>query len=182
VSARYIAVQWNTHKMVYDLALWLAIVAFLAAYVVVSKATHGAPNAISDEILVLRGLGLTAFALLTVTLCIGPLARLDERFAPLLYNRRHLGVSMALVALAHGGFAFLYYGGFGVTDPFSALLARPAELASLSAFPFEWPGLLALLILTVMAATSATRGIEASSGFTGGPGTQRHGLWHILAE
>ena len=40
--------------------------------------------------------------LLHVVLCIGPLARLDRRFLPLLYNRRHLGVLMFTLALAHG--------------------------------------------------------------------------------
>ena len=33
-------------------------------------------------------------------LSIGPLARLDRRFLPLLYNRRHLGVTMFVLALA----------------------------------------------------------------------------------
>lgn len=37
--------------------------------------------------------------MLTVILCIDPLARLDDRFRPLLYSRRHFGVMMAFVTL-----------------------------------------------------------------------------------
>ena len=39
--------------------------------------------------------------MLTAILAIGPLARLDRRFLPLLYNRRHLGVMTLAVALLH---------------------------------------------------------------------------------
>lgn len=154
MSARYVSVQWNTHKKAYDLALWALIAAFIASYVVFSKIAHTGDHAISDEILILRALALCAFTLLTLILCIGPLARLDTRFNVLLYNRRHLGVSMALLALAHAALATLYYGGFGVRNPASAVLAYNDTFASISAFPFELPGLLALLILLVMAATS----------------------------
>jgi hypothetical protein len=34
--------------------------------------------------------------MLTIILSIGPLCRLDRRFLPLLYNRRHFGVLKAL--------------------------------------------------------------------------------------
>ncbi|MFI4897457.1 MAG: ferric reductase-like transmembrane domain-containing protein [Phycisphaerales bacterium JB059] len=154
MSARYVSVQWNTHKKVYDLVLWTLIGAFIASYVVASKVAHTGEHAISDEILILRALALCAFTLLTLILCIGPLARLDTRFNILLYNRRHLGVSMALLALAHAALATLYYGGFGERNPISAVLATNTTFNSISAFPFELPGLLALLILLAMAATS----------------------------
>jgi len=36
--------------------------------------------------------------LLHIILSIGPLCRLDSRFLPLLYNRRHLGVTMFLLS------------------------------------------------------------------------------------
>ena len=39
--------------------------------------------------------------MLTMILSIGPLARLDRRFLPLLYNRRHFGVLTFLVAALH---------------------------------------------------------------------------------
>ena len=154
MSARYISVQWNTHKRVYDAVLWALIAAFIASYVVFSKITHTGLRAISDEILILRALALCAFSLLTLILCVGPLARLDARFYVLLYNRRHMGVSMALLALAHAALATLYYGGFGARNPASAVFAYNNTFASISAFPFEIPGLIALLILLAMGATS----------------------------
>jgi nitrite reductase/ring-hydroxylating ferredoxin subunit/DMSO/TMAO reductase YedYZ heme-binding membrane subunit len=103
--------------------------------------------------LLIRALAVCALTLLHIILCIGPAARLSPRFAPLLYNRRHLGVSMFLVALAHATLATFYYGGFSGRIPLNAVLDS-GSFRSISGFPFEWLGLLALLILFVMAATS----------------------------
>jgi nitrite reductase/ring-hydroxylating ferredoxin subunit/DMSO/TMAO reductase YedYZ heme-binding membrane subunit len=102
----------------------------------------------------MRALGLCAFLLLNIILCIGPLARLDARFLPLLYNRRHLGVLTFLVALTHAVIAVGYYHGFGVVNPILSLLAGNTNVTSLSAFPFQLLGLGALLILFLLAATS----------------------------
>lgn len=154
MSAAYRAVQWNRHKRVYDAVVASMIVLFVLVFVAMSKlAWHGA-SAISDEVLVLRGLGVCAILLLHIILCIGPLARLEPRFGALLYNRRHLGVCTFLVALAHAAVATGYYGGFGVRNPVSALLGDSGSFASISGFPFEVLGLGALLVLFVMAATS----------------------------
>ena len=49
----------------------------------------------------MKAYGTCAFLLLSMALCIGPLARLDRRFLPLLYNRRHLGVLTCAVAAGH---------------------------------------------------------------------------------
>lgn len=154
MSRSYVAVQWNRHKRVYDAVLWGAIALFLAAFVGVGTIVHTGKAAISPPILLIRALAVTAFLLLTITLCVGPLARLSTRFAPVLYNRRHLGVSTFLVALAHAGLATLYYGGFGVRDPVTAVLAYPDAIGSLLDVPFEFWGFLALLILFLLAATS----------------------------
>ena len=154
MSVSYRAVNWNRHKRLYDVVIAMSVVAFVGAFVLGGKLAWSAPNGISDEVLVLRALGVCAIVMLHVILCIGPLARLDDRAAPLLYNRRHLGVSMFLVALAHAGLATVYYGGFGDTNPVSAMLARNTSFASISGFPFEWLGAVALAILFVMAATS----------------------------
>ena len=102
MSALYRAVNWNRQKYWYDGALALSVLGYLAAFV---GATLAADPDATLETALIRGLGTGAFTLLTVILCIGPLARLDPRFLPLLYNRRHLGVSMFTLALAHGGFA-----------------------------------------------------------------------------
>lgn len=154
MSASYVTVQWNAHKRRYDLVLWSAILAYIAAFVGVSMITHQPPAEIVVPILLLRALGTAAFILLTIALCIGPLARLDPRAAPLLYNRRHLGVSLFMLGLAHAALAILFYGGFGTANPILALLDRPDALTSISAFPFELLGLAALLVLFFMAATS----------------------------
>lgn len=154
MNASYVPVQWNRHKAVYDAVLWGAIAIFIAAFVVVGSLRHSGEGAISPPILLMRALAVTAFLLLSITLCVGPLARLSTRFAPVLYNRRHLGVSTFLVALSHAGLATAYYGGFGVHDPVTAMLAYAVESGSLLDVPFEFWGFLALLILLLLASTS----------------------------
>jgi sulfoxide reductase heme-binding subunit YedZ len=154
VSAGYVAVQWNRHKRIYDACVGGGIAVYLGVFFVVGKTLYVAPNAISDEILAMRALGTCAFLLLNIILCIGPVARLDRRFLPLLYNRRHLGVATFLVALAHAVIAIGFYHGFGSVNPFISLLTSNTNFSSLSAFPFQILGLLALLVLFLMAATS----------------------------
>lgn len=153
MSVQYRWVQWNRHKRVYDLLVLAAVALWIGGFMLVGKLVFPAPGGVSDEILVMRALGTGAIVLLHVILCIGPLARLDQRFAPLLYNRRHLGVTMFFLAAGHAVIALGYYGGFGVSDPFSAVFLS-ASFGSLEDFPFELAGLGALFILFVMAATS----------------------------
>src|SRR5262249_26124248 len=76
------------------------------------------------------------------------------RFLPLLYNRRHLGVSTFLVALTHGLLATGFYHAFGRVNPLVSLLSTNTDYGSLVGFPFEILGLSALLILFLMAVTS----------------------------
>jgi nitrite reductase/ring-hydroxylating ferredoxin subunit/DMSO/TMAO reductase YedYZ heme-binding membrane subunit len=154
VSVRYSAVKWNRNKRVYDCVLAAGIVLYLSVFLVVSKQVGPGSASISDEVLLIRGLGTCAFLLLQVVLCIGPLARFDRRFLPLLYNRRHLGVATFLVGLFHGGLATGYYHAFGRFNPLVSLLSTNTHYDSLTAFPFETLGVLALLILFLMAATS----------------------------
>ena len=154
MSSSYTWVQWNRHKKVYDLVLAGTCAVFLAVFIGGSMLTHPAPNEISGPIIVIRALAALAIVLLNIILLIGPLARLSPRFAPLLYNRRHLGVTFFFIALAHGSLSLLYYGGFGVRNPASALLGGYTSFGSVSGFPFEILGFLALLIFFVMAATS----------------------------
>lgn len=147
----YRAVGWNRQKRIVDLTTLGGVVAFLALFVGGGLAVW--PHA-SAETLVLRGLGAAAFVLLHVILSIGPLARLDRRFLPLLYNRRHLGVTMFGLALAHGAFAVLYYHGFSATNPLVSVLTSNPRVDSFAQFPFELLGIAALGILFLMAATS----------------------------
>lgn len=154
MSAGYRLVQWNRHKRVYDAIMLLAVAAFLLVFVAGGKLLYRGREAIGDPVLLLRALGTCAIVMLHVVLCIGPLARFDRRFAPLLYNRRHLGVCTFVVGLGHATLATLYYGGFGVRNPVSAVLAGYRSFGSISGFPFEVLGFIALLILFLMAATS----------------------------
>ena len=154
MSAGYTTVQWTPYKRRYDLVLAGLIVAYLVVFVAVGKLRWRGVHALSDEILILRALGTSAFVLLHVTLCLGPLARLDRRFLPLLYNRRHLGVASFILGALHGLLATGFYHGFGVIPPQVSLLTSNVQYRSVTAFPFETLGVIALLILFLMAATS----------------------------
>lgn len=156
MSNAYKPVQWNRHKRVYDGVLLGGVLAYLAAFIGVGLARFTGDETITLPILLMRALGTCAIVMLHIVLAIGPLARLDRRFAPLLYNRRHLGVATFMVGLLHAMVAIGFYGGFGVDDPFTALFGRyaPSSFLSISGFPFELLGFVALLILFVMAATS----------------------------
>jgi sulfoxide reductase heme-binding subunit YedZ len=156
MSLSYKTVGWNTNKARYDR---VAIGAAAAAAAVVAGGLALAAPALTIETVVIRALGVTAFALLHVVLAIGPLARLDRRLLPLLYNRRHLGVLTFTFGLAHGLFALVQFHSGGTLDPLVSLLtSEPAltdgGLEASAAFPFQPLGAAALAILFVMAATS----------------------------
>ena len=85
---------------------------------------------------------------------IGPLARLDIRFLPLLYNRRHLGVSMFLIALIHGVFSIVQFHALGDINPIVSVFTSNQNYQTISEFPFQILGFFALIILFLMAATS----------------------------
>ena len=102
----------------------------------------------------IRAFGTCAFFMLTIILSIGPLARLDRRFLPLLYNRRHFGVLTFFVALLHASFMVEW---FAVQNALPSLydeLTKVSDYGKFIGFPFKALGLLALLILLLMAATS----------------------------
>jgi sulfoxide reductase heme-binding subunit YedZ len=155
----YQAVGWNRQKKLYDLTL-LGLV-LLAASVAGTLTAVRHPGT-TVETFVIRFTSVSALLLLHVILAIGPLARLDGRFLPLLYNRRHLGVTMALFSLVHGVFAIVQFHGLGDINPIVSVFtaygrdyALPlTEFRSVSQFPFEAFGFAALLILLLMAATS----------------------------
>jgi methionine sulfoxide reductase heme-binding subunit len=151
VSVRYQGVGWNRDKRRYDVVLAVLILLYLGVFVGVSGALH--PDATAETLLI-RGLGTCAFILLHVVLSIGPLTRLDRRLLPLLYNRRHLGVALFVVALAHGAFSFVQYHAFGELNPFVSLLVSNTRFESVTAFPFQPLGVAALSVLFLMAATS----------------------------
>ena len=143
MSVSYTSVGWNRAKKAYDATIAAGLVVYLALFVGVGLAAH--PDATIETILI-RALATAAFLMLHVILSIGPLCRLDPKFLPLLYNRRHLGVTMFLVALAHAVFAIVQFHALGNVNPLVSLLTAGTG--------FQTFGLAALLILFLMAATS----------------------------
>ena len=151
MSLQYQAISWNRQKRIYDLVIAVGVVAYLGLFAGLGGVFL--PDATAETLLI-RGLGTAAFLLLHIILCIGPLCRLSPRFLPLLYNRRHLGVAMFTLGLAHGTFAIIQFHSQGDINPLKSLLLSNLHFNSLADFPFQQLGFLALLILFVMAATS----------------------------
>ena len=151
MSVQYSAVQWNRQKKIYDSVLAAGVVLYLALFVGAGVLIH--PNATAETLLI-RGFGTAALLLLHVVLCIGPLCRLDRRFLLLLYNRRHLGVTTFLLGATHAIFALIQFHSAGDVNPLVSLFVSNTRFSSVSQFPFQILGFLALLILFLMAATS----------------------------
>lgn len=150
MSVAYRAVGWNAHKRRYDAWLLGGVATLL---MLLTGGGSLLQPAATIETLLIRALAVTALVLLHVVLSIGPLCRLDRRLLPLLYNRRHLGVTMCLVALAHGVFAVVQFHAGGTRHPLVSLLTS-GSWTSAADVPFELFGLGALVVLVVMAATS----------------------------
>jgi nitrite reductase/ring-hydroxylating ferredoxin subunit/DMSO/TMAO reductase YedYZ heme-binding membrane subunit len=154
MAAGFRMVSWNAYKRAYDGMLALGLALFFAAHIGAGLMAAPAGQDPAGIQLVIRASGAAAFSLLTIILCIGPLARLTPRALPLLYNRRHMGVVCFLIALVHGGLVVLWYHGFSEVNAFVSLLVSNPRYGSFGGFPFESLGVLALLILFVMATTS----------------------------
>jgi len=154
LSVKYVPVQWGANKYAYDAVVLLCIVAYVLVFLRLGAAAAEATRPIDGQILRIRAFGSCAFLMLTVILCIGPLARLDRRFLPLLYNRRHFGVLTALVALTHAVYVLNWYFAFSPTPPLEGLLSANTSYGQFLGFPFEAFGIFALLVLAVLAATS----------------------------
>lgn len=151
MSVQYATVLWNPQKKNYDrLMLGLMIL-----YLVVFSGSQLVffPD-ITAETVLIRATGTLAFLTLHVILCIGPLCRINARFLPLLYNRRHLGVSMFLVALIHGILNLIQFHALGNTGILESLFASNTRYDSFVDFPFQVLGFFSLIILFLMAATS----------------------------
>ncbi len=154
MSAGYKAVSWTRSKILYDVVLIAGIVAYITIFF-----RFGAlpgPDGLSPDAptLAMKAFGSCGFLLLTIVLAIGPLARLDRRFLPLLYNRRHFGVITCAIAASHASAALGWYFAFSDLPPLKALFAADTSFGQVSGFPFVILGVAAFLILLVMAATS----------------------------
>jgi len=151
MGANYQAVLWNRQKKIYDLTLLGLVIFYLLCFV---GFTSFYQPEVTPPTLIIRATGTLAIILLHVILLIGPLSRLDKKFLPLLYNRRHLGVTMFLVALVHGGFSILQFHAFGDINPILSVFVSNTHYGNIMRFPFQTLGLSALVIFFLMASTS----------------------------
>jgi len=151
MGAGYRAVLWNRQKKIYDSVLVALVVTYVALFAALNLFLY--PD-ITAETLIIRATGSLAILLLHLILMIGPLCRLSERFLPLLYNRRHLGVTMFFIALIHGVFSIIQFHALGDTNPIVSVFISNTHYDSISNFPFQTLGFFALIILFLMAATS----------------------------
>jgi nitrite reductase/ring-hydroxylating ferredoxin subunit/DMSO/TMAO reductase YedYZ heme-binding membrane subunit len=154
LSDHYVPVSWNRTKVIYDAVLVGAIALYLGTYL--GWSAHApADGAVSDpQAAKIKALGSCAFLLMTCAVAIGPLARIDRRFLPLLYNRRHLGVATFLVAFTHALAVVDWYFAYSPTPPLTALLSSEPAPGSAPGLPFVLFGIAALAVLFLLASTS----------------------------
>jgi nitrite reductase/ring-hydroxylating ferredoxin subunit/DMSO/TMAO reductase YedYZ heme-binding membrane subunit len=151
MGVEYVSIQWNRQKRLYDAVLVSGVAAFLIIFSVLTKVMF--PR-ITDEILLIRAFGSAAFLLLHIILCIGPLCRLNPNFLPLLYNRRHAGVTCFLLGLIHAALVAITYHAGSDTNPILSIFLSSPLTGSIAGVPFQAFGFFALTILFLMAATS----------------------------
>ncbi|HAO47428.1 MAG TPA: (2Fe-2S)-binding protein, partial [Chitinophagaceae bacterium] len=151
MSTGYTAIGWNRQKKIYDYCIAGFCILYLLVFVLATAYTN--PDYTFETVLI-RSTSTLAVLLLHVILSIGPLARLNKRFLPLLYNRRHLGVTMFCIAAVHGSFSLIQFHALGNVNPFISLFTSNTNFFSLSGFPFQLLGFFALIIFFLMASTS----------------------------
>ncbi len=144
-------ISWTPFKKRYDKILVGLILTYLLVFVGVQLYLY--PNTL-PPLIIIKSTGTLAIIMLFFILSIGPLSRLDKRFLPVLYNRRHLGVSMFIVSLVHGGLSLIFFHGFGNVNPIESLFTSNTNYFSLKGFPFMVAGFFALVYLLIMAITS----------------------------
>ena len=151
MSTSYQAIAWNRQKKLYDRLIFGFCLIYLLIFCGLTLIFN--PQ-VTFETLLIRSSATLAVLLLHIILSIGPLCRINKKFLPLLYNRRHLGVTMFCVALVHGGFGILQFHTLGNTGPLVSLFTSNIRYGSLYDFPFQALGFFALLIFFLMAITS----------------------------
>jgi nitrite reductase/ring-hydroxylating ferredoxin subunit/DMSO/TMAO reductase YedYZ heme-binding membrane subunit len=154
MTERYVPVGWNVTKIVYDIVALAAIGGYVSVFLWVAPWFQHVTLPLDDYTMRMNAFGTCAFLLLSLILAIGPATRLDPRFLPLLYNRRHLGVMTAAVAVTHAYAALDWYFSYGPYDRFEMLLRGNTSFLQVHGFPFELFGIFALLVLLLLAATS----------------------------
>jgi len=151
MSHTYQPILWSKRKKRYDWVMLGLILLYLIVFIGLQLAFY--PE-ITAETMLIRATGTLAFLMLHIILIIGPLCRLSPRFLPLLYNRRHIGVSLFIIALIHGILNLMMSHALGDTNPILSIFTSNPNYNAVGDFPFQVLGFFALLILFVMAATS----------------------------
>lgn len=150
----YKLVQWNRTKLIYDAFLVTGVAAYLLIFMDLAPRLSPAVQLIAAPIYKMRAFGSCAFVLLSIILAIGPLARIDRRFLPILYNRRHFGVITACIAVLHAKAVLDWYFAFAEISKIEALFTSNTSFDQIIGFPFELFGVFSLTILVIMAVTS----------------------------
>ncbi len=154
MSAKFQLVQWNRAKITYDIIAIVAIAAYIYGFMLAMRA--GAPEGKVPAWADLRisAFGTCAFLLISLILCIGPLARLNKALLPLLYNRRHLGVMAFIVAAIHGYSVLDWFIIRGSVPWIWHEITNVKDYAKFIGFPMKAIGLFCLIVFFIMAATS----------------------------
>ena len=151
MGASYSAVGWNRQKKIYDWIIFGFCVLYLSTFIILTSVFN--PDYTFETVLI-RSTSTLAVIMLHVILSIGPLTRINKKFLPLLYNRRHLGVTMFCIILVHGAFSILQFHSLGNVNPFLSLFTSNTHYGSIADFPFQALGFFALIIFFLMAITS----------------------------
>lgn len=151
MSEKYAAISWNRQKKIYDAIIAGGVLLYVGIFIGIGSLWQ--PNA-TAETLIIRGFGTCAILLLHIVLIIGPLCRISPKFLPLLYNRRHLGITTFFVGAIHGVFSIIQFHALGDVNPIISLLTSNTRFTSVADFPFQPLGFFALIILFLMAVTS----------------------------
>ncbi|MCZ2152508.1 MAG: ferric reductase-like transmembrane domain-containing protein, partial [Bryobacterales bacterium] len=150
----YRAISWTKRKFFVDLALVSGIFLYLALFISISMLRITRPDYPEIGAILTRALGTLAILLLHAVLVIGPLSRLNPAFVALIPHRRHLGVVMFLVGLAHAVLAVVLRHTGGVLNPLASIVLGDLQWLSPREWPFEVFGLASLIILAAQALTS----------------------------
>jgi methionine sulfoxide reductase heme-binding subunit len=151
MSVSYQAVGWNAQKKKYDWIIFSFCILYLSLFIGLNLLFY---LQVTFETLIIRSSSTLAVLLLHVILSIGPLTRLNRKFLPLLYNRRHLGVTMFCIASVHGVFSIIQFHSLSNVNPFVSLFISNTNYGSIADFPFQALGFFAFIIFMLMAVTS----------------------------
>jgi len=151
MSASYSAVGWNRQKKIYDWIIFSFCVVYLVTFITLTTIFN--PNYTFETVLI-RSTSTLAVLILHVILSIGPLTRINKKFLPLLYNRRHLGVTMFCIITIHAVFGILQFHSLGNVNPLLSLFTSNTHYNSIADFPFQALGFFAFIIFFLMAITS----------------------------